>query len=102
VDDATFDRVMKMLAEWRQAAKAATRPSMTSPAVVKIGKETLKSLDGFSEDAKRRILAAAVGNGDDDGVAAMKTAHAVNAASEADDLDIPTFLRREPVLEATA
>jgi hypothetical protein len=68
---------------------------------VKIGKETLKSLDGFSEDAKRRILAAAAGNSDDDGVAAMKAAHAANAASEADDLDIPTFLRREPVLEAT-
>jgi len=102
VDDATFDRVMKMLAEWRQAATAATRPSTTSPAVVKIGKETLKSLDGFSEDAKRRIVAAAVGNGDDGGVAAMKAAHAANAASEADDLDIPTFLRREPVLEATA
>lgn len=101
VDDKTFDRVMEMFTTWRQAAKTATRPSTTSPAVVKIGKETLKSLDGFSEDAKRRILAAAVGNSDDDGVAAMKAAHATNAASEPDDLDIPTFLRREPVLEAT-
>jgi hypothetical protein len=81
VDDKTFDRVMKMFAEWRQAAKTATRPITAPTAVVKIGKETLKSLDNFSEDAKRQIAAAATGN-DIDTEAKQRTA--LYAASEAE------------------
>lgn len=57
LDDKTFDHVMKMFAEWRQAAKT-TKPTT---AVVKLGNETLKSLDGFSDSAKQQIAAAVAG-----------------------------------------
>ena len=101
LDNATFDHVMKMFAEWRQAAKTTDSKAPTSPAVVKIGKGTVKSFDNFGEDAKRQIAAAVAGN-DTPPEISKEGRSAYYAASEEDDLGIPTFLRREPVLEATA
>ncbi len=80
MDDANFARAMAMFNERRGAAKAVRPPVMASPAVVKIGKETMKSLDGFSEAAKRQIAVA----GDDvDTEASTEQRTAAYTASEA-------------------
>ena len=99
-DDKMFDRVMKMFEERRQAAKAQRSQAVSVP-IVKIGKETLRSLDGFGEDAKRQIAAAVAGN-DVPPETSKEERSAYYAAEANDDLSIPTFLRREPVSGATA
>jgi uncharacterized protein (DUF1697 family) len=100
-DDATFDRVIGMLVEWRRASKAKasgqpneSRQAANSAVAIKIGKEPVKSLDGFSENAKRQIAVAVAGNGVDAEQSAADRKAANSNLAMPDDGSIPDFLRR--------
>jgi transcriptional regulator with XRE-family HTH domain len=98
-DRGTLDKVIARLIERWEGAKASPKAvSVTLPVtdtpVVKIGKEPVKSLDGFSENAKQQIAAAIAGNSvDPEQSAAERKAANANLALP-NDGSIPDFLRR--------
>ena len=102
IDDKTFDRVIGLLVEWRQASKAKAsgqtndnKQAANSAVAGKIGKEPVKSREGFSEAAKRPIAAAVSGNDIDPEQSAANRKAANSNLAIPDDGSIPPFLRRE-------
>ena len=102
IDDKTFDRVIGMLVEWRQASKAKAsgqandnKQAANSAVAGKIGKEPVKSREGFSEAAKGSIAAAVSGNDIDPEQSAADREAANSNLAIPDDGSIPPFLRRE-------